>query len=312
VAELRVDGLTGRPVLLAAARAHRPHTTRLPPEPADAACPFCPGHEHRTPPEVARVGPPPPDGPGWRVRVVPNLYPIVGGPGAAPEAAGAHEVVILSPDHGRSFADLDDGEAATVLTVMRDRCRAHLAAGAAWATAVVNEGRAAGASIAHPHGQVFALAAVPPMVRRLAARSSERDLVTGDLSEARAAGLTLTDGPVSVWLPAGGWAPYLLRIAAPGEGPVFAHTADGPLRVVALALRDALGWLRAALGAVPYNVVVHSGARSTAGRCGWWIEVLPRLGVPAGFELATGCCVNVVPPEAAAARLRESGAGGGR
>ena len=54
-----------------------------------------------TPPEVARVGPGEPDTPGWQVRVVPNLYPIVG---ADPDGVrGAHEVLVLSPEHDRQF-----------------------------------------------------------------------------------------------------------------------------------------------------------------------------------------------------------------
>jgi len=340
VVEARVDGPSGRRVLMVAGRAARPHTTHLAPPPDDPAeCPFCPGREHRTPPEVARVGPGPADGPGWQVRVVPNLYPIVrdagpppdGPAGAGTEGAGApaatgtrwvagvHEVVILSPDHHRTFAHLTDDEAATVLAVMRDRTRVHLDAGAAWATAVLNQGRAAGASIAHPHAQVFALDVVPCRpARRTAAGAPTVDPLTDDLETARDVGLVLSEDPVPVWLPHAGWVPYLLRLAAPGAGPVFADATDAVVAPVAVALRDGLSRLGAALGALPYNVVVHTAPRpgpatsgpATPGPARWWVEVVPRLGVPAGFEMATGWWVNVTPPELAVGHLRRGGGEG--
>ncbi len=101
MSELRNDLVTGRVVLCAPGRAARPHTVDPAPlGPATVAgCPFCPGNEHETPPECHRTGTGDPDAPGWRVRVVPNLYPIVGGADAGPGAGGAHEVAILDPAH---------------------------------------------------------------------------------------------------------------------------------------------------------------------------------------------------------------------
>src|SRR5262249_17857117 len=123
VPELRRDPLTGAVVILAPGRAVRPDTFRamahapIPTEPdADAGCPFCEGCEDQTPPEVYRTGGGAPNTPGWRVRVVPNLYPIAGD-----GLAGAHEVAVLSPKHGESFGELDDDDAAELLTVLRDR-----------------------------------------------------------------------------------------------------------------------------------------------------------------------------------------------
>src|SRR5262249_4282667 len=146
--ELLVDELTGDRVILAPARALRPDTFRVQHEapPATVAdCPFCMGNEHETPPEVARIGDGAPDAPGWRVRVVPNKYPIV----------DAHEVVMLSPAHNKDFGALDDAEAIDVVTMLRDRCAFHLAQGFAIAQPFVNHARAAGASIEHPHAQVI-------------------------------------------------------------------------------------------------------------------------------------------------------------
>ena len=79
--EIRIDQLTGLRTILAAGRADRPielePATRETLDPSD--CPFCEGNESKTPPEIwaDRPGGGPADGPGWRVRAVPNLYPAL-------------------------------------------------------------------------------------------------------------------------------------------------------------------------------------------------------------------------------------------
>ncbi|MFL6242437.1 MAG: hypothetical protein ACJ73V_05375, partial [Acidimicrobiia bacterium] len=219
--ELRRDELTGRWVLLAPGRAARPHTfgSSARDAPGPDACPFCPGNEHLTPPEVYRTGGGAPDTPGWRVRVVPNLYPIVGGADAGPGATGAHEVVVLSPAHEASFARLEQQQATVVLTVLRDRARHHLAAGRAFVQVVINHGRAAGASIEHPHAQIVALDLVPPAVAEAVERFEDagHDLVMADLDRA-GDDLRLLDGPVAAWCPRAGSAPYELRLALRSPG----------------------------------------------------------------------------------------------
>src|SRR5688572_33392044 len=78
-AEWRFDPLTGSRVLISPDRAERPI------RPA-GACPFCEGHESETPPELLAFRDPgtAPNGPGWRVRVVPNRYAAVRLPETAP------------------------------------------------------------------------------------------------------------------------------------------------------------------------------------------------------------------------------------
>jgi UDPglucose--hexose-1-phosphate uridylyltransferase len=59
-----------------------------------ASCPFCEGREERTPPEVEATRPDggEPDTPGWTTRVVPNLYPALGGDaGASPSVPRGDE-----------------------------------------------------------------------------------------------------------------------------------------------------------------------------------------------------------------------------
>jgi UDPglucose--hexose-1-phosphate uridylyltransferase len=70
-------------------------------------------------------------------------------------------------------------------------------------------------------------------------------------------------------------------------------------------LRDVLAAIGAALADPPYNVVVHTAPTTGDAPYHWWIEVVPRVSVVAGFEVGTGVMVNTTAPESAAATLRD-------
>ena len=298
--ELRVDGLTGEQVILAPARALRPDTFRVSAEPAparDDSCPFCSGNEHETPPEVARIGPGRADGPGWRVRVVPNKYPIVG-----EGVGGAHEVVVLAA-HNADIAAIGAEAATEVFTALRDRARFHIAAGCAYAQPFVNHGRGAGASIAHPHAQLVALDTVPPRVADVGARfaSSERDLVVEDR---RSGAAVCEHAGAAVWCPAASRSPFFMRAALLEAQPRFEETDDDGVRRITHTLQDALARMHAVLDQPDYNLVVRTAAHDSRAPFHWWVDIVPRLTTTAGFEMGTGLRVNIVAPLDAAAALR--------
>jgi UDPglucose--hexose-1-phosphate uridylyltransferase len=329
--ELRQDPLSGDWVAITAGRAARPEafladvgTPRGP-----LGCPFCPGNEHLTPPEVWAERDPGsgPDQPGWHVRVVPNLFPAFAGPpaGAAgnggpggPEAvaagrglyrsaptAGVHEVVVHNPDHEATLADLAVPEVARALAAWRGRLAVHGRGEFGAVLVIVNQGRTAGASLEHPHGQVFATAGRPGRVR------AELERLAGDGCAACATVAAERDGPRLVER-AGG----LLTIcpwasAAPLEALLLpeAHrarfeAADPGDPAVAAALRSLLRRFRDAAGAhAPYNLVLHS-APPGVDDFHWHLHLLPRLTTYGGFELGTGVIINVVDPDRAADALR--------
>src|SRR6185436_7210623 len=106
---LRRDPVAGRWVAIAPARASRPFVATADEDELER-CPFCAGHEERTPPETLRLG----EGPtGWGVRVVPNLYP----------ALERQEVVVHGPAHRRSLAELDDATLDLVADAWQRRAR---------------------------------------------------------------------------------------------------------------------------------------------------------------------------------------------
>ena len=133
--ELRKDPIVGRWVIIAHERAKRPHDFRPEPPPAEspATCPFCEGHEDKTPPEIVayRERGTRPNTPGWRIRVVPNKFPALKvegnlnkrGDGIYDKMAGvgAHEVIIETPKHELSLTGLSPALVQEVLWSYRDR-----------------------------------------------------------------------------------------------------------------------------------------------------------------------------------------------
>ena len=194
---------------------------------------------------------------------MPNLFP----------AFERQEVVIHSPRHVRTFAELSDEEVAAVArawTARRDDV------GAGYMHACVNEGRAAGSSLPHSHSQLVWFDEAPPEV----ARETGTAPVEDGLVFAERTGLRAAAHPA-------GRLPYESLIA----GEPF------DLHVALLLLRDVVVRLRAVEGAAPWNAWLHPGH----------IEVVPRLNVLAGVELGAGVYVNTVAPEDAADALRRAG-----
>ena len=326
MAEIRVDPMTGDRVVVAGERAGRPNAgLAVEPAPAiDAASdPFAPGHEDRTPPEVwaLREDGSGPDTPGWRVRVVPNLYPAfepaAGEPerSAAPDlytaypARGSHEVIINAPDAVTSLADLPLEQVVTAAGAWRERMRAH--AGAAHVHLIVNERSEAGASLPHTHAQLYALEFVPHVVARererfaaYATRTMGGNLLA-DLVQAEVRGrdrIVAIDDEAVLMAPYGSRLPYQLMLAPRQARPRFED--DGPLG--AALLHDGLRRLARRFGASPpLNLWVRTAPRHAEHFC-WRIDVVPRLTNVAGLELGTGVHMNIVAPERAAAELRDA------
>jgi UDPglucose--hexose-1-phosphate uridylyltransferase len=240
-------------------------------------CPFCAGREDRTPPQELVL---PEEGP-WSVRVVPNLYP----------ALERQEVVVHSPRHVRTFAELEDAELDLVAEGWRRRFAAAAEEGFPYVHAMVNEGRFAGASLAHSHSQLIWLRAPPPAVVREQAGDACavcRLVADGGLLVSELRGIAAICHPA-------GRAPFELLIAPRAHDPDAADDFAGALNL----LRDAIQRLRRLEGPVPWNAWLHQGAH-------WHLEVVPRLTVFAGLELGAEIYVNVVAPESAAEALRSA------
>ena len=323
--EVRIDALTGQRTIVAGARVGRPggELRSDPPEPIDTERdPFLMGHEDRTPPELYAVRPNGggPDTPGWKVRVVPNLYPALSADAPAPPAeakpdlfwagaaTGAHEVVVNSPKPVLSLGELTPDEVAGAVDVWRERMRVH--ADAAYTHVIVNERREAGASLPHTHAQLYALEFVPAALARererfgaYATRTMGGNMLADLVQEEvrRRERIVAIDDEAVLIAPYGGQLPYQLMIAP--RVPRMRFEDDGPTG--AALLHDALNRLARRLGAFPpLNMWVRTAPSGAEHFC-WRIDILPRLTHLAGLELGAGVHLNIVAPERAAAELRE-------
>jgi UDPglucose--hexose-1-phosphate uridylyltransferase len=335
--ELRIDPLTGLRTILASERAGRPGAGwRIPPRPPvdPESDPFLEGHEDRTPPELfaLRPGGGAENGPGWTVRVVPNLYPSLASPDAAagePDAVsdplasgrgepdlfparpaiGANEVIVNGPGPAGSLVELDPEQVGVAMDVWRERLRAH--DGAAYVHVSVNEGPEAGASLVHTHAQLYALPFVPAAVARERERftaywdrTQGRNLVEDLLQEEvrRRERVVAIDAEAVAICPFASRVPFQLQLIP--RRPRARFEDDGPL--AAGMLHGVLERLRSALGELPpLNLWVRTAPRGAEHFC-WRIDLLPRLTQLAGLELGTGVNLNVVAPERAAEALREA------
>ncbi|HEV8601822.1 MAG TPA: hypothetical protein VGQ68_00360 [Gaiellaceae bacterium] len=224
-----------------------------------------------------------PDTPGWQVRVVPNLYP----------AFERQEVVVHTPRHARSLAELGEAELASVALAWHKRMELARKEGFEHVQLVLNEGREAGASLPHSHSQLVWLRDLPPAVVEELPRLEEDDCALCGLLRDDALEIAL-QGSVSLRAAIAGRLPYELLIAPREHVPRPDETAlANALRLLAEAIRR----LRDLEGPLPLNAWLHAGAH-------WHVEVLPRLTILAGLELGAGLYVNWLPPEEAAAALR--------
>lgn len=331
--ELRQDPLSGRWVVIATGRAKRPEAFVPGERPAplashDPTCPFCPGNEAETPPEVLahRSSDGRPDGPGWELRVVTNKFAAFDdGPDRSAlaehpleerrAAQGTAEVVIETPRHDRTLARTTAADRERLVEAWLARYRTLQGwPGVGYVMLFRNQGAWAGASQAHPHSQIMALPLVPPAVATELDRclgywqEHGRCLLCDVIARERHDGsrLLYDDGRFLILAPYAARTPFELMILPAAHEADLGQLAAEDARGLAHALGVAMGLLDRALGEPPYNLYLHGSPPH--GDHGpsyhWHLSLLPRLTQQAGFELGSGVLVNITLPEAAAAFLR--------
>lgn len=324
MSQMRLNPLNGRWVTIVPDRAERPSdfakrdlSSELDDE---RPCPFCPGNEEETPPALETYEA---DG-SWSMRVIPNKYPAFEGDDAfavqnlgpvhvQAEASGIHEVFVFTPDHAGGLHELDDEHAAQFMFALKRRLAEHAAQKFVRYTQVlINHGREAGASVAHPHGQVLGLPFVPTEVldeerafARFAGNSLLETMIEAELvAEDR---IVIANDDAVVLCPFASGVPYEMLIAPRDQAAHLQDASEQSLAAVGIALRDAVAYLNRALGDVAYNLGIHTAPHQHSGDYHWHIHVWPQITTQAGFERGTGVLINIVSPEQASDTLRSVG-----
>jgi UDPglucose--hexose-1-phosphate uridylyltransferase len=309
----RYDALTSTWVAVSPARNVRPGR---PDDRSDMVCLLCPGG-----PEVPF---------DYQAAVFDNRFPsftpsappppIAGAPpGDVAPSTGRCEVVLYTDQHAGSLATLDPQELARVVAIWRDRTSELWADPRhAFVMAFENRGEAVGATISHPHGQIYAFDRLPPFIER---RIVTLEAARTESGECLTCGVVASDGAstrrighnesFAVAVPFAARWPFEVHVRARRHGlrrlvdlqP--AEQADLARALHGIAVRyDALfGW------ELPYMMAI---LEAPDGSPDWHlaVELMPPhrseqlLKVRASVETVTGLFINDTVPEASAARLQ--------
>lgn len=330
--ELRQDPTTKEWVIIASERAKRPHEFVLSKREEELpsyvdSCPFCPGNERETPPEVlAYRDSGKPNGPNWRVRVTPNKYPALIHNGTTirkergkffrkMDGVGVHEVIIETPYHNRLIPLMDDKEVEEILMSYRERYRALRNDPIVKLIMIFkNHGKSAGTSLEHPHSQLVATPIVPIHIRRKyevatsyfddTGRCIYCDIFEEELSSGKRI-VTETDKFI-VLHPFASRSPFETWIAPKRHLSSFGNISKEDIPDLASVLKATLYKLYKTLNNPDFNYVIHTAPVDDENKSYylWHIQIVPRLATMAGFEIGSGIFINTSLPEETAEFMR--------
>jgi len=324
--ELRQNFMTKEWVVIATERAKRPDQMVVkrehkPPVSFSPNCPFCPGNENMTPPEILRV----PDGDKWKARVVPNKFAALS-PEVKPERIihrsrrrmggfGEHDVIVETPDHSLAMAMMPDSQVADILRIYKTRYdQLSLDPRIAQVTIFKNHGTDAGTSLEHPHSQMIATPVISYQVRQRFQEAMQHfddfgccmycQVIEEELEEQKRVVLT-SEHFVAVELFASP-APFCTHIYPRRHMANFTDVSSKEIGDLARVLRTVLAKLYVGLDNPDFNFTIRTAPTECVGvrYFHWYMSVIPRLTRTAGFELGSGMFINTVIPEEAAGFLR--------
>lgn len=328
--ELRKDPVLGRWVIISGERGKRPSVFTRETEPETGKlCPFCPGSEDKTPPEIIAYAE---NGrernkSGWWLRVVSNKFPALQIEGSLNRQGdgmydkmngiGAHEVLIETPDHKKEIPDLEDKQVEDILWAYRDRIM-DLRKDSRFEYILVfkNRGSSAGASLTHPHSQLIATPMVPVRVRQEIMGSKQYydykercvfcDMIMQEL-ESNVRVVAENDQFVA-FEPFAPRFPFETWILPKVHDSHFEDLQKSEASSFSKIVKKVLSKIKIVLEDPPYNYIIHNSPLKDPPLpyYHWHIEIMPRLSKIAGFEWGTGFYINPTSPEEAAQFLKEA------
>jgi len=330
VPDFRQDPIIGRWVIIATERSKRPTDFTLRPDvPRGGFCPLCPGNEDKTPPEVfaIRDAGTRPDTPGWKLRVVPNKFPVLDSRGAFEtrseglydkmDGLGRHEIILETPDHTATMSRLSPQDYSSILRCYRQRILdLRQDKRYRYISIFKNYGKTAGAALEHPNSQLIALPIVPKRtVEELEGshryfeaknRCAYCDIIAQELQSRERLVHENTDfiamEHFALRFPFETWVLPKTHIAG------FENTAEALVKTMAEMFSTVFKKIDTALNYPPFNFILHTAPLdSRHDHCyHWHFEITPWLANLSGFEWGTGFYINPTPPEDAARFLREA------
>ena len=324
--ELRQNFFTKEWVVIATERAKRPEQliVHRPPReltPFSPNCPFCPGNENLTPPEVLRI----PNGDGsWKIRVVPNKFaalarevPPVGAihrTRRTIQGFGAHDVIVETTEHSQAMALMSDAHLTDVLRTYKARYdELSLDPRIAHVTIFKNHGVDAGTSLEHPHSQLIAAPVISYQVRQRFSEALRHhddfgvcmfcQMIEEEL-EVNERVVLVTEHFVGME-PFASPTPFCTHIYPRRHMASFGDISAKEVADLGRVVRTILAKLYHGLEDPDFNLTVRTAPAECVGvkYFHWYLSIIPRLTRVAGFELGSGMFINTVLPETAAQYL---------
>ena len=330
MSEMRQNRITGQWIIYAATRRTRPHDAHRAidekeGQPAHVpTCPFCPGNEHMTPPTLLQL---PEGNVPWHVRAFANKFPILSPNDGRGETLahsnvyisaagyGHHEVVVETPYHNEDLAHMPRERAEAVIEACRRRYLDVRADERVQSVFLFrNHGIGAGASLAHPHSQVIGTDVIPLRVRERESATRRYFEEQGRCAycdilefEARAGQrVVYQNGSFLAFVPYAAEAPLEVWIAPYEHRSDFDAAPDAEMADLADAWQVILRRLYHQAHDPDYNYIFYTASKASdaAPHIHWYVQIRPRAGIEAGFEIGSGMLVNMSNPEEDALLLR--------
>ena len=332
--ELRQNPATKQWVIIATERAKRPedylkHSEEEEHPDYSESCPFCPGNEAMTPPEefAYRISGTKPNTEGWWVRVIPNKFAALVPDGDLSRirengffrrmsGVGKHEVVIESPLHNATIGTMDTGQVEEILLIYRDRFN-ELSQEPRFQYVKIfrNHGRLAGTSLIHPHSQVIAAPFVPHHIRHRLEEAMRYYDDYGDcvfcrmleeevLREKR---VVLETEEFVAFEPFASSVPFETWIMPKKHAATYGSISVDDAKRLAEVLSRTMRRMYVGLDDPDYNYMIQTAPfkEENENWYHWFVQIIPRLTMIAGFELGSQVFINTTPPEEAADFLRQ-------
>ncbi|MBU4346296.1 MAG: galactose-1-phosphate uridylyltransferase [Candidatus Omnitrophica bacterium] len=329
MAELRRDPIAGRWVIVDNEHPNKPEDFEYEQSiPKGGVCPFCYGNESMTPPEIDsfRDAHSAPNTSGWQVRVVPNKFPALEAKGDLnrrglgiydmSNGVGTHEVLIESPAHDKDIPDLLNQEVENIISMAHRRSN-ELIKDKRFKYILLfrNYGRAAGASLEHPHTQIIALPMVPKSAMEeirgahnyfeYRGRCIYCDIIRQETQEKER--IILENKHFLSFCPFVSRFPFEIWIIPKRHVGYFSHTPQEEIADLASILKETIAKIKKIFVNVSYNFIIHSSpinGDDDIEYYHWHIEFMPKLMRVAGFEWGTGFYIDPISPELSAQYLK--------
>ena len=326
VSELRFDLVSKDWVVIATSRAKRPEEFKK--------CPFCNLEIQEPPVLIFSHGQKISFKPGdkipedWTTIVIPNKYPAFrpsrdlaecseGDLYKRMNAVGFHELVVTR-SHERQLAQLSTEEIKEVFDVYQLRYLALMKEKFVnYISIFHNHGREAGASVNHSHSQIITTPLIDIDLKKALANAQEYQKIhqqcayclMNDWERKVKERIIFENQEFLAVCPFTSKTAFEIVISPKKHLSYFEKITEEEKKQLAEILKISLSALSKAQNDPPYNFYLHTAPcdrQENYDAYHWHWTVLPKINIPAGFEIGTHMEISSIAPEKAAQILRKN------